>query len=594
MYIFPDEVRKAYESMPVPLAYYQLIDGRIRAILVSDGLCKMMGAERDHLIELLNDALFERVHPDDAGRLTRVVREFAQRLCGYDVIYRGKYDPNGDYHYIHSIGRFQPTPDGSDLAVFVYTDISESESESAMLVENYTLFQKDQFYSDPVTGLPNGNFLHEFSEEKTDKLRRSGKTPAIYYFDVNGLRSYNNQYGYARGDDLLRLVADVLKGAFPDALVVRGADDHFILITEFMADDALSARMAQVNDRIKAGAFGNTTGVQAGVCAYEPNMDTALALEHARHALKQIGSDLNLTYLLYTPETSDRYWSQRYIVETFDTALKNGWIKIFYQAIMRVKTGKAAALEALARWVDPVRGIISPAEFIPVLEKYHLLYKLDLYMAEQLCREIPEREKSGMPIIPVSVNFSAQDFDHADIVGSLNEIFGRYGIDKENIIIEITEQDVATATDRFKSQLREIRENGFRLWFDDFGSGYSSLNVLSQFDVDLIKIDLEFLRHLDEHGGANRHIMKSIVELARQLGVRTLVEGMETEEHLAFLREIGCEFAQGFYYFRPEPLDAIRFRVSKGGPSVKCESAQERKAFELDWAEQSAQSADET
>ena len=121
MYSFSSEVRKALEAMPVPLAYYTRDDkGHIEVALVSDGLCQMMDADRERLTALLNGSLFDRVHPDDVDRLVRTVREFAARLCGYDVIYRGKYNPDDDYHYIHSIGRFQPTPDGSDLAVFVY------------------------------------------------------------------------------------------------------------------------------------------------------------------------------------------------------------------------------------------------------------------------------------------------------------------------------------------------------------------------------------------------------------------------------------------------------------------------------------------
>ena len=517
------------------------------------------------------------------GRLSRTVKEFGAHLCGYDVIYRGKYNPNDDYHYIHSIGRFQPASDGSDLAVFVYTDISESQSEGNVLLENYQMFQKDQFYTDPVTGLPNGNFLHEFADEKVGKIREENRTAALLYFDVRGLRSYNSQYGYTRGDDLLRLIADVLKDEFPRAMIARGADDHFIIITEYRDTACLVSRVERVNDKVKAGAFGNVMGIQAGICLYDDSMDTAVAMEHARHALKSLGTDLNKVCALYTDETDELYWNQQYILESFDAALEQEWIKIYYQAIMRTKTGKAAALEALARWVDPIRGIISPSEFIPVLMKYHLLYKLDLYMVEQFLKEIPKRIDVGLPIIPVSINFSAQDFDHADVVDSLNTLFEKYGVSKDNIIIEITEQDIAAATDHFKQQLLDLHANGYRLWLDDFGSGYSSLNVLSQYEVDVIKFDLEFLRHLDDHNGANRHIMSAMVDVARKLGVRTLAEGMETEDHLKFLQEIGCDFAQGFYFYKPESLSSIIFKKQKGKPIIPCETPEERKTLHREW-----------
>ena len=584
MYSFSPEARKALEAMPVPLAYYTRDDkDHIEVVLVSDGLCQMMDADREKLTALLNGSLFDRVHPDDVDRLMRTAREFAARLCGYDVIYRGKYNPDDDYHYVHSIGRFQPTPDGSDLAVFVYADISESQSESKMLVESYEILRKDHFYMDSLTGLPNTNYVHEYAEDRVERIQKNGREAAVLYFDVRGLRAYNGQYGYEQGDALLRLVADVLKGEFPGAIVSRGSQDHFIVITDYSDVDALIARVESANGKIKAGAYGNTMGIQAGICLCNEDMDTISALEHASHAHKQIGTDLNRVYAIYTRKTDEKFWEQQYVLETFDTALEQEWIKIYYQAIMRTKTGRAAALEALARWVDPIRGIISPGEFIPVLEKYHLLYKLDLYMVEQFLKELPKRAEVGLPIIPISVNFSAQDFDHADVVGTLNALFERYGVEKDNIIVEITEQDVATATDHFKQQLLDLRANGYRLWLDDFGSGYSSLNVLSQFDVDVIKFDLEFLRHLDDHNGTNRHIMKSFVELAAKLGIRTLAEGMETEEHLKFLREIGCEFAQGFYYYKPESLASIIYKMRKGGKIITCEIPEERKRLREEW-----------
>ncbi len=583
MYQLPNDLRRAYEALPVPLAFYRYEEGRVLTVLVSDGLCRLMQSDRETLIGLLDNSMFERVHPDDAERIARIGDAFARHEGDYDVFYRSRYGEETRYTTIHTVGRWQTMPDGTELAVLVYVDISDSYDAFAQLSDHYELFQRDYFYNDPVTGLPNLNYVHEFADEKVHRLRQEDRDPALLYMDVKGLRSYNNQYGYSQGDELLQLIAEVLKAEFPDALICRGADDHYVVICAYESDEDLVRRIDRVNSSVKARAFGNTLGVQAGICVLEPSSTFTDAFDHARHALKQIGNDLNATHLFYAQETDEKYWNQRYIVEAFDTALQQNWIKIYYQAIMRTATHKAAALEALARWVDPVRGIISPAEFIPVLEKYHLLYKLDLYMVERFCREFPVRQKVGLPIIPVTVNFSAQDFDHADIVASLNEILDRYGVAHENLIIEITEQDIATATEHFKAQLRDIRRNGYRLWLDDFGSGYSSLNVLSQFDIDLVKFDLELLRNLDDHDGANRHIMRAITGVLHQLGIHTLAEGMETKAQLAFLQEIGVGFAQGFLFYKPESLDSICFKMAKGNPIVPCETAEERADFRRQW-----------
>ena len=579
MFTFSEDARRAIEAMPIPLAYYQRIDGNVRAVLVSDGLCEMMGAPREKLMRGLNGSLLDQVHPDDVGRLARAIREFGQHLCGYDVVYRGRYGTDNDYHYIHSIGKIHTTPDGDELALLVYIDVSESESQSRLLIENYEMLQKDRFYNDSVTGLPNVNFLREFSQEVLEKYFRDGKTPLLLYFDVINLRYYNSQYGVAQGDELLRLTADVLRGLFPGALVVRGVEDHFLVLSEQIEEDRLTEIMQSVNDRIRTGAYGNTSGVRAGICEMSADMTLADAMDHAKHALKQIGSDLNISHLYYSQDTDENYWNQRYFLEAFDTALENEWIKIYYQIIVRLRTGKGAALEALARWVDPQWGLIMPSDFLPVLEKHHLLYKLDLYMVEQLCKEVPQREKLGLPMIPVSVNFSAQDFDHIDVVRSLNEIFDRTGVSRDCIVIEITEQDLAKGTESFQKQLAELRKSGFHIWIDDFGSGYSSLNIFSQYSVDLTKFDLTFLKRLDDNHGANRHIMKAMVDVSKKLGHSSLAEGVENESQLNYLRSIGCDFAQGFYFYKPQSLGAIAFKLKNGQPFFPCETLEERRQF---------------
>lgn len=579
MFTFSDEARRTFEAMPIPLAYYQRVDGEIRAVLVSDGLCEMMGAPRDKLLKGLNSSLLGRVHPDDVGRLSRVINEFEQHLCGYDVIYRGRYGSDKEYHYIHSIAKMQTAPDGDELALFVYTDVSESESQSRILIENYEMLQKDRFYNDSVTGLPNVNFLREFSQEILQKYFRNGKAPLLLYFDVINLRYYNSQYGFSHGDDLLRLVGDVLKNLFPRGTVVRGVEDHFIVLNERIEDARLTEMIQSANDRIRTGAYGNISGIRAGICEMTADMHLPDAMDYAKHALRQIGTDLNISHMYYTQDTDETYWNQRYFLEAFETALQNEWIKIYYQVIVRIKTGKAAALEALARWVDPQWGLIMPSDFLPVLEKHHLLYKLDLYMVEQLCKEIPQRQELGLPLIPVSVNFSAQDFDHVDVVRSLNEIFDRCGVSKDCIVIEITEQDLAKGTDSFQKQLADLRQNGYHIWIDDFGSGYSSLNIFSQYRVDLTKFDLAFLKRLDDNHGANRHIMKAMVDVSKKLGHSSLAEGVENETQLDYLRSIGCDFAQGFYFYKPQSLGAIAFKLRNGQPFYPCETPDEHRQF---------------
>ena len=282
------------------------------------------------------------------------------------------------------------------------------------------------------------------------------------------------------------------------------------------------------------------------------------------------------------------YNHQRYVIENFDKAKEQGWIKVFYQCFMRIETGNGMGFEALARWMDPEFGLINPADFIPALEKYHLMHEMDRDMFETVCKEIKVRYDEGLPLLPVSINFSRQDFDYIDVVDEINKIYdkydiGQYGIDKSYFYIEITEQGLATATEQFYDQLAKIRENGYKLWVDDFGSGYSSLNVFSNFEIDLIKFDMNLLLNLDANRGANRVIIKAMIDVAHQLGIHTLCEGMETDEQRQFLLEAGCELGQGFYYHKPEGLDTILERLHEEIPIPKWETDDERNERDKSW-----------
>lgn len=569
-----DAERRVFEATRIPLAFYSYQDGKVVTDLVSDGYCQMVGFKRDRLTALLDNSMFSRVHPDDAGRLASIGERFARKQCKYDVLYRTRVAKSSDYRYMHTVGFWQTMADGSEEAILLYTDISESFSDVDKLRRDYERMQNDQYYKDSVAEIPNLNYAKQFADEKINSIWAADGEPAIMYFDVRTMASYNVEYGYAKGDELLKLVADEIKVAFPEALVCRGEGDHFIVVDGYCED--VGKRILQINSEVKRKAFGTTTGIQCAIVKMLPGLTAVEGIDRARTTMKEIGDDLNVVYRVYSHGDDDEYWMNRYIIQNFEEALRNGWFKVFYQPILRTQTEKVTILEGLARWIDPVRGMISPGQFIPVLSRYHLLHKLDMFMVEQICKEFHDREEAGLPLIPVSVNFSAQDFDYVDVVEELNRAVAKYGVEKRNIIVEITEQDLAKATDHFKEQLQKIHENEYRLWIDDFGTGYSSLNVFGRYHVDRIKFDMDLIRHLDDNDGANRVIMKHIVEMCREIGVHTLAEGVETEEQYAFLRDIDCEMVQGFHFFKPEPVEMAIFKIQNAGSFVPHETRTER------------------
>ena len=588
MYQFSEKGRQALEHVSLPLVFFQDVDGQNVPLLVSDGFCNLLGITRDQMMNEQSRSKFDRIHPEDVGRISEAVHSFWKKESNYDVVYRVRYSDN-TYHYIHSVAFWWPMEDGTEVILVIYLDLHKWSHEVKQAADRYELFQQDRFYTDALTGLPNINYLNQFADERVNLIRAHDGTPVLVYTDTRSMQFYNNQYGFSRGNDLLCLIAGELKSAFPEGLVVRGADDHFVVIDTFPGADELAGKIDTVDENVRKQAYGSTSGIQAGIVLFDEEAKTAEAVDQARQAVRLISDDMNKVVKFYSRTDDDLYWNQRYILENFDRALEEGWIKIYYQCISRVETGKGSALEALARWIDPVRGIIPPAVFVPVLKKYHLLYKLDLYMVEQVCREIPVRKDAGFEIMPVSINFTAQDFDYVDIPAEIDRIFDTYGIgryvDKKYLVIEITEQDIASATDRFRRQLQALRDNGHRLWLDDFGSGYSSLSMFSRFEFDLVKFDMDLLRHLDEHNGANRRIIRAMIGVAREMGIHTLAEGMETEEHQQFLKDCGCELAQGYLFHKPEPLDAMLYRRKNGQKPRPCETPEERDAMIRKWYE---------
>ncbi len=579
MYIFPEELRRAYESSPLSFVYYQNVDGKAVPVLASDGFCQNTGMSRDKVLSWLKAGLFERMHPDDVGFMSQVSEDFLHKRGPYDIVFRSRIGKG--YVSIHGFGKWQTMPDGTELVVIGYANISETKEGQLTITERYQLFLKDQFYIDAVTGLPNLNYLKQFADERINTLWAARATPAVIYCDIRSMATYNTEYGYAKGDELIQLTGRTLTEQFPDALVARAEGDHFIMIAEY--DEELGKKALKANKRVKRTAYGRTTGIQCAIVKMLPEMKAIEGIDRARSTLKEIGDDLNIVYRFYTHGEDDDYWIGRYILQNFDDALENGWIKVFYQPILRTRTEKVTILEGLARWVDPHQGLISPGKFIPVLSQYHLLHKLDIYMVEQICKEFRVREEAGLPLVPVTVNFSAQDFDYVDVVDILNETLEKYGLERNKLIVEITEQDLAQATDHFRRQLERIHESGYMLWVDDFGSGYSSLNVFNQYHVDRVKFDMDFVRHLDDNNGANRTILKYMVEMCRQLGVHTLAEGVETKDQYEFLSDVDCEMVQGFYMFKPEPVEMAIFKMQNTGAMVPIEETGERKEMCARW-----------
>lgn len=565
-FYFDARTQEILEHLTIPFAIYQYIDKRVVTVALSQGFCTEFGFKtlRDAYQAMDND-MYRATHPDDKSRVADAAYRFAAFDVPYDMVYRTRTLKDPDYIILHAYGKsIYPKP-GVRLCLTWYA-YEGHFSEEQGIYENILSHTLSRFlaedresrgmYYDYMTGLPNMTYFYELAEAGRRSIQEGGQASTICFFDLTGLKRFNRRHGYAEGDRLIRAVAAILARNFSSENCARFAQDHF---AAFAPEDGLRARLDAVIEECAAANDGKTLPLRIGV--YPDRIEAVeigTACDRARLAAnsrrKSEGSCVAVFDQLMLAEEKNR----QEIVDNLDRAIEEGWIKVYYQPIVRSVNGKICDVEALARWDDPVRGLLSPASFIPVLEETGLIYKLDLCVVRQVLRDLKATEKSGIQCLPVSINFSRVDFDACDLVHELCRMVDEAGVDRRLIHVEITESVVGSDFDYMKEQIEHFRSHGFQVWMDDFGSGYSSLDVLQRIKFDLIKFDMGFTRRLDE-GNSGKIILTEMMRMATSLGVDTVCEGVETETQAAFLREIGCSKLQGYYYSKPDlPHDILK------------------------------------
>lgn len=252
--------------------------------------------------------------------------------------------------------------------------------------------------------------------------------------------------------------------------------------------------------------------------------------------------------------------SEADFADRFHEALGNGGIRAWFQPVFRSLTQQIMGAEALARWFDPDGNMLSPADFIPQLEQGGLIFELDMEILRQACALYDELRARGTPLSRVSVNLSRLDFAREDLFEQVCSVLHAYSVPREAVSLEITESVMLEDTDAFEKVFNRFSDAGFSVWLDDFGSGYSSLNVLQNYPFDVIKFDMLFLRKMSAKG---KNMLASLISMAKTLGIHTLTEGVETNEQREFLLDIGCEAQQGFYYARPLSREALIEQIDR-------------------------------
>lgn len=427
----------------------------------------------------------------------------------------------------------------------------------------------DVLETDGDTGLLGPHAFYRKAKELLEQEKVDGtlgqRVPV--FINLVHFSSFNSSYGLEAGDTLLYQMGQVIRSCFPDAPAAHVGADNFLVMA---SRSGISARMDRVVAEINDLIHDRVIRCKAGVVLFDEDHEPPESLktlkcrdifDMAKMAADSIREDGNRSWAVYNSSMGRDMVNTAFVLRNFENAMEKGHIHVYYQPITRALTGKVCSVEALARWEDPEKGMIFPGNFIPVLEKMKLIHLLDRYVIESTARIYHRLKKAGYPIIPVSVNLSRVDFDTMKPFDFMEEIIYRYQVPRQFFHIEVTESALTRDTGVLKKELFRFKKAGYQLWLDDFGSGYSTLNVLKEFPFDLLKIDMAFLRNFNEE---SRKIIRSIILMAKNLSIHTLAEGAETKEQVDFLRESGCEDIQGYFYGKPMSIEEFEEKLGEG------------------------------
>ena len=546
------DMPKLSAHMPGTLLVYKA-DASEQIIFVSDDIIKIFECGSiEEFMKFTGGSFANIVYPEDIDEVEEIIQEQIKLTGGYDYVTYRIITKNGRIKRIEDWGHYVEDP---ELGPLFYVYLHDMDLREKLTVISGQVIPTPQEHTiDELTGLANSEYFKDKAPEVIRNFINEGKHPSCIYFNIRNFHTYNESYGFSGGDRMLRSIGRIIQETFPFGIVSRLENDHFAAIT---AQENLEDKLNRMSVRVNNIRRGVIVELKAGIYRInDASVDTGTIIDCARLTCDSIKREYGTSVQFYDGRMDDKVKLQDHILKTFQKALDEKRIKVYFQPIVDVATGKVSSFEALTRWDDPEYGRLSPADFLYTLEEHHIVHKLDGYVIRSVCEEIRKRMDNGQEAVPVSLNLSRLDFELADIVRLIEDAVSDYDLPPDMLRFELTESLIAVDMDAMKHEAERLREHGFKVWMDAFGAGYSSLKVLKDFAIDGLKIDMDMISSTrDERSNV---IIASILEMAKRLGIPALSKGVETKEQLEFLKEAGCEFAQGYLFGRPAPASGIK------------------------------------
>lgn len=412
----------------------------------------------------------------------------------------------------------------------------------------------DISYVDKLTGAHN---RIKFELDATKILKQEEQEYALILFNIDKFKVLNDSFGYQSGDLLLKIIASSINKILrKDEMCSRYVADQFYILMKYLDNATIINRvkmlyyLVEEEFKTKISRYYNLV-LCSGVCIVDGKFDDfKIESNKARYALRDIKGSRKSSIAFYDEKIGKQIIKEKEIESKMHLALKNKDFQLFLQPKYSLLSEEIVGAEALVRWIDEEKGLIYPNNFIPIFERNGFIIDLDMYMLEQACLTLRSWIDKGIKPVTISVNFSRLHLVNEHFVMDIKNIVGKYNVPHKFIEIELTESTMFDNTEILICVLRQLHDIGFTLSMDDFGSGYSSLGMLKDLPVDIIKLDRSFFAgDIDYERG--RAIIGSVIALAKALNITTVAEGVETREHVDLLSDLGCDIAQGYYFARP-------------------------------------------
>jgi len=450
-------------------------------------------------------------------------------------------------HYFEVHFKFLLDNKGHHLGSF-FTMTDRTEAYRNLEIERYNathdyltdIYNRERFFEQAAAVL-----------EQDPDIKR-----VVVCIDVKDFKVVNDLFGEETGNRILKRIAGLMRrdAVHEDTRYGRLEADRFAICMreEYFHEEDYEEYLEDLKKIINSSVY--KMHVHVGVYHItDPTLSIAVMCDRAFVAIRRIKDNYQQIVSHYSENMGNSTQREKLMVGEFDRAIAAGEFQIYLQPQIAVRGYDVLGAEALVRWDHPVRGMISPAEFIPVFEKSGNIAKLDCYVWELACKQLREWKDQGREGLHISVNISPKDFYFLDVYETLTSLVKRYEINPEYLKLEITETALMEELSKQVDLLGRLREFGFQVEIDDFGSGYSSLNTLQDIEVDVLKLDRGFLRKTS-HEERSRTIMNSVIDMSKSLGLTVVTEGVETLEQVEYLTQAGCDIFQGYYFAKPMPI----------------------------------------